>query len=182
MQTKGQDMIKIKRMAVAAVLLAMLAPLPAAAQQAARIAFVNVARLVSESPQATAAMEALQEEFAPRQREIVAMQDAFREKQEQIQRDLEVMGPEERRNAERDLRKEERELARSLEEINEDANLRRNEELAKLQREVLREVAAYAREAGYDLVVGEGVLYASSAVDITPQVLARLQSSFQQGD
>jgi outer membrane protein len=156
----------------------MLLPGLAAAQQV-KIGFVNVARLISESPQATAAMGALQEEFAPRQREIVAQQNALKERQAQIERDLQVMGPEERANAERDFRREERELARSLEELNEDANLRRNEELGKLQREVLREVAAYAREQGFDLVVGEGVFYASPAVDITTQVLARLQSSFQ---
>jgi outer membrane protein len=145
--------------------------------QQIKIGFVNIARLISEAPQATSAMSALQEEFAPRQRELVALQTSFQEKQEQLQRDLEVMGPEERQNAERDLRKEERQLARSLEELNEDANLRRNEELAKLQREILREVATYAREAGYDLVLGEGVFYASSAVDITSDVLNRLQET-----
>jgi outer membrane protein len=152
------------------------APGLAAAQQV-KIGFVNIARLISEAPQATAAMAALQEEFAPRQQELVAAQTAFKERQEQLQRDVEVMGPEERQNAERDLRKDERQLSRSLEELNEDANLRRNEELAKLQREILREVATYAREAGYDLVLGEGVFYASSAVDITAEVLDRLKST-----
>ena len=142
-----------------------------------KIGFVNVARLISESPQATTAMAALQEEFAPRQRELVAQRQAFEEKQAQIQRDLEVMGPEERRNAESDLRKEERNLARNVEELNEDANLRRNEELGKLQRELLQQVASYAQAAGYDLVVGEGVLYASQAVDITAEVLERLSGS-----
>ena len=159
----------------------VLAPGLAAAQQT-KIGFVNVARLISESPQAGTAMAQLQEEFAPRQREIVALQKAFQDKQEQIQRDLEVMGPEERRNAERDLRKEERELARSVEELNEDANLRRNEELATLQRELLREVAAYARDAGFDLVVGEGVFYASPAVDITDRIIERLKSGKASGN
>jgi outer membrane protein len=124
-------------------------------------------------------MGALQEEFAPRQREIVAMQKEFQDKQAQIERDLEVMGPDERRAAERDLRKEERELARSVEELNEDANLRRNEELATLQRALLQEVAAYARDAGFDLVVGEGVFYASPAVDITDRIIERLKSNAQ---
>jgi len=156
----------------------LLLPASAFAQQT-KIGFVNVARLISESPQANSAMGALQEEFAPRQREIVAMQKAFQDKQAQIERDLEVMGPEERRAAERDLRKEERELARSVEELNEDANLRRNEELATLQRALLQEVAAYARDAGFDLVVGEGVFYASPAVDITDRIIERLKSNSQ---
>ena len=159
------------------LLLVALLTLPGLAHaQQLKIGFVNVARLVSEAPQATDAMAALQEEFAPRQRELVSLQTAFKERSDQMQRDLEVMGPDERRNAERELRKEERALARSLEELNEDANLRRNEELAKLQREILREVAAFAREDGYDLVLGEGVFYASSAVDITGKVLDRLKS------
>jgi len=142
------------------------------------VGFVNVGRLIQESPQATTAMENLQEEFAPRQREVVAMQNELQERQEKIQRDLEVMGPEERRNAERDLRRDERELARSQQEFQEDINLRRNESLGKLQRELLRQVQSYAAEQGYDLIVSEGVLYASTTIDITEQVLAGLKASY----
>lgn len=162
--------------ALAAVLL--LFSMTAGAQEV-KIGFVNVGRLISESPQANAAMEALQEEFAPRQREIVAMQNAFKEKQGQVQRDLEVMGPEERRNSEQQLRKEERDLSRSQQEFTEDINLRRNEALGKLQRDLLREVQVFATNEGYDLVVSsDGVLYASPVIDITEQVLEGLKASF----
>ncbi len=171
----------IKRIGILCVVSAALWPALGMAQQT-KIGFVNVARLISESPQATSAMNALQEEFAPRQRKIKSAQTAFQEKQAQIQRDLEVMGPDERRNAERDLRKEERDLARSVEELNEDANLRRNEELAKLQRELLGQVATYARDSGFDLVIGEGVFYASAAVDITDRVLEQLKSNPSAGN
>jgi outer membrane protein len=147
--------------------------------QEIKIGFVNVGRLINESPQAESAMAALQEEFAPRQREVVALQTDFQERQAQVQRDLEVMGPEERRNAERDIRKEERELTRSQQEFTEDINLRRNEALAKLQRDLLREVQVFATRDGYDLVVSsDGVLYASPVIDITEQVLAGLIASF----
>jgi len=143
-----------------------------------KIGFVNVGRLISESPQAATAMESLQEEFAPRQREIVAMQNELKEKQDKVQRDLEVMGAEERRNAERDLRRDERELARNQQEFQEDINLRRNESLGKLQRALLQQVQSYAAEQGYDLIVSEGVLYASTAIDITEQILTGLKESF----
>ena len=151
----------------------------AAVAQDVKIGFVNVGRLISESPQATSAMEALQEEFAPRQREIIALQNAFKEKQSQAQRDLEVMGPDERRNSEQQLRKEERDLSRSQQEFTEDINLRRNEALGKLQRELLREVQVFATNEGFDLVVSsDGVLYASPVIDVTEQVLAGLKASF----
>jgi len=151
----------------------------AAHAQESKIGFVNVGRLLSESPQAKSAMEALQEEFAPRQREIVAQQTGLSEKESRLERDLEVMGADERQNAQRDLRKVQREIARSQEEITEDFNLRRNEELGKLQRELMQQVQAFARQSGYDLIVSDGVLYASSAVDITQQILTGLESSFK---
>ena len=159
--------------------LAMLLFSGVAGAQEVKIGFVNVGRLISESPQATSAMEALQEEFAPRQREIIAMQNAFKEKQSQVQRDLEVMGPEERRNSEQQMRKEERDLSRNQQEFTEDINLRRNEALGKLQRELLREVQVFATNEGFDLVVSsDGVLYASPVIDVTEQVLERLKASY----
>ena len=171
-----------RRIKLAAVSIAGLMLLPGVVNaQQLKIGVVNVARLITESPQAAAAMEALQEEFAPRQREIVAKQNDFKAKQDQVQRDLEVMGPDERRNAEIDLRKEERDISRSQEEFTEDFNLRRNEELGKLQRELQLVVQTYARESDFDLVLsGEGVVFASAAVDVTQQVLGALQTRYQQ--
>ena len=160
---------------VPALLLA--APLAAPAQNL-KIGFVNVGRLINESPQAKQVQDQLQEEFAPRQREVIAMQTTLQEQQEKFQRDLEVMGPEQRRNAEREIRREELELQRSQQEFQEDVNLRRNEALGKLQRELLSQVQSYAAEQGYDLIVSDGVLYASGSIDITEQVLTGLKESF----
>ncbi len=144
-----------------------------------KVGFVDIGRLMAESPQATTARELLQEEFAPRQREVVAMQTELQERQETIQRDLEVMGPEERRNAERDLRRDSRELERNVQEFQEDTNLRRNEAQQRVARELLIEVRDYATGQGYDLVVSsDSVLYASTTIDITEQVLAGLKARF----
>lgn len=149
-----------------------------ASAQQLKIGFVNVGRLIGEAPQAVSVREALQEEFAPRQREILALQGELKEKQEQIQRDLDVMGADERRNAENDLRRDERELARQQQEFTEDLNLRQNEALRKLQGELLREVQTFATGAGFDLILAEGVVYASPAIDITEQVLEGLKVNF----
>src|SRR5262245_28845008 len=153
--------------------LALLSPLGAVHAEA-KIAVVNVPRLLEEAPQAKRAMQALQDEFAPRQREIVAQQKDLKAREEKLQRDGAVMAENERRTAEKDLRDGQRELARKQNEYVEDLNLRRNEELGKLQRSLLQEVQAYARSSSYDLVVGDGVLYVNESMDITPQVLSAL--------
>ena len=162
------------------VAVAAALPMTVSAQEQVRIGVVNIPRLLDESPQATSAMQQLQEEFAPRQQEIVAQQKELREQEERMQRDSAVMSEAERRDAERVLRDGQRELARSQNEYLEDLNLRRNEELARLQKSLLEEVQAYARSANFDLIVSE-VLYASDAIDITPQVLEGLQERFDAG-
>ena len=124
-------------------------------------------------------MAALQDEFAPLQRDLVAMQTTLQEKQETYTRDASVMGEEERLSLERQIRDEQRDLQRESTELNEDFNLRRNEELGNLQRSLLQEVQDFARTEGYDLVVAD-VLYYSTAVDITADVLAAIQASHQQ--
>jgi outer membrane protein len=141
-----------------------------------KIAVVNIPRLLDEAPQAKVAMQALSEEFAPRQREIVAQQKDLKAKEEKLQRDGAVMAENERNRAEKDLRDGQRDLQRKQNEYVEDLNLRRNEEIGKLQRSLLQEVQTYAKGANYDLVVGDGVLYATQALDITPQVLSALQA------
>ena len=82
-------------------------------------------------------------------------------------------------NAEKDVRELQREISRLQTEFQEDVNLRRNEELGELQRALLKEVQEYAQGAGFDLVVGDGVLYASSTVNITENVLRAMEANFQ---
>ena len=150
-----------------------------AVAQELKIGVVNVPILMDRAPQAQIAMDALQEEFAPRQREIVARQKEYEDLSEKVQRDVAVMGETERRNAENDLRNLQREVTRLQNEFREDLNLRRNDELGKLQRTLLEEVQTYAKGAGYDLVVGDGVLYASDTVNITESVLRAMDANAQ---
>jgi outer membrane protein len=156
--------------------LALLVATAAHAQTSGlKIGVINVPRLLDQAPQAQAAMNALQDEFAPRQRDLVTAQRNLQQKQETLQRDSAVMGEPERLNMEREIRDEQRDLQRQQNEYVEDLNIRRNEELGRLQRSLLQEVQAYARNAQYDLVVAD-VLYYSAAVDITADVLKALET------
>lgn len=170
-------MKQLLRLTLAVAFIGMAA-MPAAAQQI-KIGVVNIPALVDNAPQTKAAMDALQEEFAPRQRELVAKQKEFEDLTAKVQKDLAVMGETERKNAEKNLRELQREVTRLQNELGEDFNLRRNEELGELQRSIFKEVQDFAMQEGYDLVVGDGVLFASGTVNITEQVLRALEGSFQ---
>lgn len=171
--TRMQRRLRTGCAATFGLVLALGAFVPAAAQDLS-IGVVNVSRLLEESPQARQAMEALQEEFAPRQRELVAMQTELREKQETLQRDSAVMGEAERTRLEREVRDTQRNLQRADSEFREDLNIRQNEEVSRVQRELLERVQTYSREEGFDLVIADA-LYFSDSVDITDEVLETLE-------
>ena len=105
--------------------------LPASAQEL-KIGVVNVPLLMDRAPQTKAAMDALEEEFAPRQREFAAKAKELEELNAKLQRDAAVMGETERRNADKQLRDLQREVSRLQTEFQEDLNLRQNEELGHL--------------------------------------------------
>ena len=161
--------------ALLALATAMAPVAGAMAQTQAKIGFVNVSRLLAEAPQAQAASAALETEFASRRRDLENQQKDLKTREEKLQKDGAVMAENERRNAEKALREGQRELARKQNEFLEDLNVRRNEALGQLQRAVVQEIQAYAKTAGFDIVVADA-LYASPALDITTQVLTALQS------
>ncbi len=171
----------VKRQLVKAVLgvsLLCAFALPAVAQDM-KIGVVSLPALIERAPQTKIAMDALQEEFAPRQREFLAKQKEFEDLTAKAQKDFAVMGETERRNAEKDLRDLQREVTRLQNEFREDLNLRQNEEYGVLQRAMLKEVQDYAQAQGYDLIVGDGVLFASNAVNITEAVLRAVEANHQ---
>jgi outer membrane protein len=160
--------------------LALLAAAPAALANEARVAFVNINFVMERSPQAEAALSALEKEFSPRDAELVAERDALRQMQERLERDADVMNPDQRAELERNFRNRSREFKRAQDMFSEDLNVRRNEELGRLQRLVQNVILEIAQQERYDLVVTErNVLFASERINITDQVLEKLRQ--QQG-
>ena len=164
-------MIRRYRMLAAALACAMAGT---AAAADIKVGFVDVSRVLDQSPQAREARERIQAEFAPIDQEILRLQRELRALEEQLLRDGDVMANADRMRLERDVLSRKRELRRSQEEFREDLNLRRNQELQKLQRQVVLAIRAMAKSENYDLVISDGVLFASTRIDLTGTVLERL--------
>jgi outer membrane protein len=141
-----------------------------------KVGVVDYARLFEESPQAKVVRETLQAEFGPRLQQLVTQENALKARGEKLQKDVVTMTPEQRGKAEKDLRDAARELERKKGELQDDSNVKRQEEMNKLQRSLIGEVREYAKAQSYDIVIAEGVIYATPTVDITAQVLAALNA------
>jgi len=139
-----------------------------------KMGVVNFQKLLEDAPQTKTAMQALENEFAPRRRELLTMQNDLKARDEKLQKEGAVMSEADRAKAEKTLRDQQREFSRKAGEFQDDASTRRNEEIGKVQRYLVTEIQAYATAQGFDLVLGEGVFYAKAPFDVTAQVLAVL--------
>jgi outer membrane protein len=155
-------------------LAALLLAAPAMAEL--KIGVVDYARLFEESPQAKVVRDGLQAEFGPRLQQLVTQDNALKAKGDKLQKDVATMTPEQRAKAEKELRDSARELERKKSELQDDSNAKRQEEMNKLQRSLISEVRDYAKSQNFDIVIADGVIYATPTVDITGQVLQAMQS------
>jgi outer membrane protein len=164
----------IVKRSVNILLAAALTGFASLASAQGKIGVVNTETLIQNSPQYLAAQNTLQQEFAPRQREIQGLQQSLTALDERLRRDSATMTELQRSQAERELTEGSRTLRTKSEAAEEDFGIRRDEEMAKLRRIVSDEIAVYAKANGYDLILVSGVGYASTAYDVTKPLLEAL--------
>jgi outer membrane protein len=165
----------MKKMPVLALLAVFLVSLSGAALSATKIAYVEVGKVLQESPQVKAVKEKIRKEFAKRDDQLVAEQKKLKKLKEKLSRDGSIMSEAERKRLERDIIARTRKLKNAQSEFQEDLALRQNEELGKLRKVIAEVIVKVAKKGGYDMVLESGVVWANDKVNITPQVLKELK-------
>ncbi len=141
-----------------------------------KIGFVNIPAVLEKAPQAEKAKKRLEKEFSPRDKQLVAQQKEIQSLDEKLLRDAAVMGESARVNLEKDILNKKRDAKRAQQEFSEDFNVRRNEELGKLQRRIVEAIRGIAKDQNFDLLLTDGVIYASDKIDVTSQVQQKLST------
>ncbi len=141
-----------------------------------KIGFVNIPAVLEKAPQAEKAKKRLEQEFSPRDKQLVAQQKEIQSMDERMTKDAAVMGESARVNLEKDILNKKRDAKRAQQEFSEDFNARRNEELGKLQRRIVEAIREIAKDQNFDLLLTDGVIYASEQIDVTAQVQQKLSS------
>jgi outer membrane protein len=141
-----------------------------------KIGFVNIPAVLEKAPQAEKAKKRLEQEFSPRDKQLVAQQKEIQSMDERMAKDAAVMGESARVNLEKDILNKKRDAKRAQQEFSEDFNARRNEELGKLQRRIVEAIREIAKDQNFDLLLTDGVIYASEKIDVTSQVQQKLST------
>ena len=141
-----------------------------------KVGYFNFVQVMSNIPQSKDAEKRLGDEFAQRKSKLEKVDRDLKSDADALKRDALVLSASEQEAKKRDLRNRRREFKLLLEEYQEDLSLRQNQETAALQKLVRQAVLDVAKEEKFDLIIDQGaVLFASEKVNITAQVLKRLQ-------
>lgn len=158
------------------LLLVALSCIAANAIAEGRIGYVNLERIMRDSPVAVRAQKKLDGEFAKRDQELGKMAEQLKRMQENLERNAVTMSETERARRDREFNDLNRDFQRRQREAREDFNQRRNEELAGVIERANRVVKQIAEAEKLDIVLQEAV-WASPRIDITDKVIKSLDDS-----
>ena len=154
------------------VLIASLLATTALAQS--RVAVINSARLLTESPQYKAAGESMKKEFQSRADALEKEARALAEDMAKFKKDAEIMSSTERAKREKDLNTRRIDISYSERKLKEDVAGRERELTQSLMKQFQDVIESVAKENKYDIVLQDPV-YAIDSADITDTVLNRLK-------
>ncbi|AEV27035.1 OmpH family outer membrane protein [Azospira sp. APE16] len=163
---------KMLNVGAAAVLSAFLA-VPAFANEANKIGYVNTQRVFRDAPAAVKAQKKLDAEFSRRDQDLQVVAKKLQTLQESLEKNGVTMSESERRNKERELNDLNRDFQRRQREFREDLNLRQNEEMAAVLEKANKAIKQIAENEKFDLIL-QDVVWVSPKLDITDKVIKAL--------
>jgi len=165
--------MKIRHFIIVGLLCSILSPAAAVAE--IKIGFVNAIKLMAQAPQFKKAIERLNTEFAERQQYLINAGQELKDRIDRFNKDAQFMSEAKAQKKSKKIRQKQREFQRDQKVFQKDYNIRHTEELDKIQRVIRRVIQDIVRIDDYDLILSEGVVWASESIDITDQVLSRLE-------
>ncbi|AWN17045.1 Outer membrane protein H precursor [Salinisphaera sp. LB1] len=128
-----------------------------------------------ESPQAQTAKKNMAERFAKRKQALEKASNTLQAKMDRLKEKADSMSDDRRDQLSAAIRDDKHQLQRKRSRYNDDVSDAEQKELAHMRSDLRQVIDDYAKNNGYDLIVGDSVLYASDSVDITDAILQRLK-------
>ena len=169
-------MSKMIRLTTTIVVGLLLTSAASALHAEVKIGFVDPVALIQNAPQSEAALKQLEQEFRPRNDDILELQDRSATLEVDHEKNALIWSETEIQNTKREIDALKRRMKRTQEEAQEDYNLRRNEELTRIQGLIREVVVTIAKDEGYDLILETGVVYISPRINLTERILEELEN------
>jgi outer membrane protein len=142
-----------------------------------KIGYVVVEKILKEAPQTAASNKKLEKEFKSRTDGLQKKVKAIQKQEKEFNKNSVTMATADRQKAQKKIQNSKIEIQRIERELREDIDIRRREEIGKLQQKINEAIEEMAKTDKYDLILYQGVAYASKEIDITDKLIKVLSKT-----
>ena len=136
-----------------------------------KIGYVVVEKILKEAPQTAASNKKLEKEFKSRTDSLQKKVKVIQKQEKDFNKNSVTMAAADRQKAQKKIQNSKIEIQRIERELREDIDIRRREEIGKLQAKINEAIEEMAKKDKYDLILYQGVAYASKEIDITDKLI-----------
>ncbi|MBV8073712.1 MAG: OmpH family outer membrane protein [Acidobacteriaceae bacterium] len=178
-------MVIRRSLIAAAAALAGLA-LGANAQQPNKVGVISVQGAIVGTKDGQKASQQLDAKFAPKKKEFDSRQAEIAQLQDQYNKGGTVMSEDKRQQLARDIDEKKKRLERDMQDANEELQGDQQRLLQSLGQRMMAVIEKYAKDNGYTMILDVSnpqtpVLYASSGIDITQDIVALYDKTSSNG-
>ena len=142
-----------------------------------KIGYVVVEKILKKAPQTAASNKKLEKEFKSRTDGLQKKVKAIQKQEKEFNKNSVTMSAADRQKAQKKIQNSKIEIQRIERELREDIDIRRREEIGKLQQKINEAIEEMAKTDKYDLILYQGVAYASKEIDITDKLIKVLSKT-----
>jgi outer membrane protein len=179
-ELRGIGTLLLAALALPSATFAQTSVAPAAAAPTSsgiKVGYVDMQRLIDNSPQYVDALVRLKREFTSRDEAIKADDAKLATRKQHYDRDNAIMTKEDADALKREVEASERANKRLKDDNRAEYNARATAENNRAFKAIQDGLIEFGRTQGYDLIVIGPVVYASPRVDVTDAILQRLKQS-----
>lgn len=151
----------------------------AVAAQDINIGVVNLSKLVSQSPQAQDIRKNMSQQFAARKKALQNKLQNLKKDVQRLKRDGSVMSQSAREELQESIKDQKRLLEIKKSNFQDDVRSAKRKALTKLRKQVSDSIKKFATNNNYDMILGQGVLYANDSINVTNKLLEQLRAKSQ---
>ena len=159
---------------IAVIFLSIFLFFPLSIHAEIKIGYVVVEKVLKDAPQTASSNKKLEKEFKSRTDDLQKKVKAVQAQEKDFKKNSLTMSDSDKQKAQKKIQNSKIEIQRIERELREDIDIRRREEIGKLQQQINKSIEELAEKEKYDLILYQGVAYASKGIDITNDLIKAL--------
>ena len=159
---------------IAVMFLSIFLFIPLSIHAEIKIGYVVVEKVLKDAPQTASSNKKLEKEFKSRTDDLQKKVKAVQAQEKDFKKNSLTMSDPDKQKAQKKIQNSKIEIQRIERELREDIDIRRREEIGKLQQQINKSIEELAEKEKYDLILYQGVAYASKGIDITNDLIEAL--------